>query len=276
MFVRSVLNHLYLILVALSSIFFNTLAFAETNKKMIYIYQDEGVSSQALHHVMHTLKAVLPSSFIITTIDAKGVIKNDWSRDAVLLVMPGGADLPYAKKLNGIGNDYIKHYVQSGGSYLGMCAGAYYAASYIEFDKNGSLEVVGARELAFFEGKMIGPILASYDYKTERGARAAKINLSLSKVKEATVYYNGGGYFEHANTIKNSTVIGFYKNQQPAIISIHYGQGHVVLSGVHFEYDAALLDAQDPYLEKIIPELQSSNQNRLILVNEILKELHLI
>jgi glutamine amidotransferase-like uncharacterized protein len=266
----------YLIFVTLSLALFNPSASAKINKKIIYIYKDEGVSPHALLQAMHTFKTVLPASFTVKTIDAKGVIKNDWSRDAALFVMPGGADLPYAKKLNGAGNDHIKNYIQNGGSYLGLCAGAYYAASHIEFDKKGPLEVMDTRELAFFEGKAIGPILAKYDYKTESGARAAKINITLSNIKEATVYYNGGGYFENGDNIKNTTVIGYYTNQQPAIISINYAKGHVVLSGVHFEYDPALLDPNDPFLVNIIPELKSSNKKRLVLVNEVLKQLHLI
>ncbi|NCT57829.1 MAG: biotin--protein ligase [Legionella sp.] len=264
-----------LIFYALSIIFFTPLAFAKLNKKTIYIYQDTGVSPHALLQAMHTFKTALPSSFTVKTIDAKGVIKNDWSRDAALFVMPGGADMPYTKKLNGAGNQHIKNYVRQGGSYLGLCAGAYYAASEIEFDKEGPLEVLGARELAFYQGKAIGPVLSTYDYKTESSARAAKVKLTLSNLNEATVYYNGGGYFEHADTIKNTNIIGYYTNQQPAIIAINYAQGHVVLSGVHFEYDAALLDYHDPFLVKLIPELQSSNQQRLILINEVLKQLHL-
>jgi len=260
---------------ALSIILFNSTAFTKTNKNIIYIYQDEGVSPHALLQAMHTFQTILPPSYTVKTINAQGVIKNDWSRDAALFIMPGGADTPYTQKLNGAGNQQIKNFVQHGGSYLGLCAGAYYAASSIEFDKNGPLEVLGTRELAFFKGKTIGPVLSTYDYTTESSARAAKINLTLSNPKTATVYYNGGGYFEHADTFKNTSVLGYYANQQPAIITINDGQGHVVLSGVHFEYDPALLDSHNPFLVKLIPELQASNQQRLILLNEVLKQLHL-
>ncbi len=255
--------------------FFGTEQPEKTKPRSIYIYNDEGVSSNALLHATHTFKAILPASFSIKTIDAKGVIKNDWSRDAVLFIMPGGADLPYAKKLNGAGNHQIKNYVQNGGSYLGLCAGAYYAASEIAFDENGPLEVMGKRELGFFEGKAIGPILAQYDYNSESSARAAKININLNRLKDATVYYNGGGYFENADKANNTTVIGYYLNQKPAIVSVKYAKGQVVLSGVHVEYDAALLDPKDSYLIKLIPELKLSNRNRLALLSEILKHLNL-
>jgi biotin--protein ligase len=247
-----------------------TQAVAQTHKKIIYIYQDAGVSPQALLQAMHTFQTSLPPSFSVKTIDAQGVMQNNWSHDAALFVMPGGADIPYTQKLNGAGNQKIKNYVRHGGSYLGLCAGAYYASSSIEFDKNGPLEVLGTRELAFFDGKAIGPVLSTYDYQTESGARAAKINLNLSNLNQATVYYNGGGYFEHADKIKNTRVLGYYANQKPAIISINYGQGHVVLSGVHIEYDPALLDAHNPYLAKLIPELRASNQQRLMVLKKIL------
>ena len=43
-------------------------------------------------------------------------------------------------------------YVNGGGSYLGLCAGAYYACARVEFEMGSELEVVGERELAFFPG----------------------------------------------------------------------------------------------------------------------------
>ncbi len=267
-------HHLYLIIFSLIMMQFNPPAFAET-KKVIYIYKDVGNSQSALLQAVNTFKTVSPSSFTVKTIDAKEVIKNNWSRDAALFVMPGGADLPYVKKLNGKGNFYIKNYVKNGGAYLGLCAGAYYASLQVEFDKNGALEVLGIRELAFFNGKSIGPVLAKYDYKTQSGARAAKIKITSSNLKEATIYYNGGGYFNNADKIKNVKVMGYYSNQKPAIISIKYDKGYVVLSGVHFEYDSSLLDPKDPFLVKLIPELNSSNKNRLVLLNNVLKELHI-
>lgn len=43
-------------------------------------------------------------------------------------------------------------FVTQGGSYLGLCAGAYYACARVEFEPGTPLEVVGDRELAFFPG----------------------------------------------------------------------------------------------------------------------------
>ena len=47
-------------------------------------------------------------------------------------------------------------YVKSGGSYLGLCAGAYYGCARVVFEPGTPLEVVGGRELQFFPGTARG------------------------------------------------------------------------------------------------------------------------
>lgn len=235
------------------------------DKNVIYVYQDEGVSQESFIQTTSTLENFLNKKYVIKTINAQEVINSLWDKDAALFVMPGGADLPYIKKLNGLGNQKIKQYVVNGGSFLGICAGAYYASSYVEFDKKGPLEVIGGRELQFFQGKSIGPILAPYDYKTENGSRAAEIFTNFKEVPKTTVYYNGGGFFENAEKFSNTKIIANYKNNLPAIISINYGNGRVLLSGVHFEYDPALLNPNDDHMQKIIKALNKDDSSREVL-----------
>jgi glutamine amidotransferase-like uncharacterized protein len=54
----------------------------------------------------------------------------------------------------------LVEYVRAGGAYLGLCAGAYYACSRVEFEPGGPLEVVGNRELGFFPGVAAGAAYA--------------------------------------------------------------------------------------------------------------------
>lgn len=239
----------------------------------IYIYNDDGVSVESLKQVLTTINKATAGQYDVKTINAKEVIDGTWAQQAVLFILPGGADIPYVKKLQGKGNDNIKHFVKNGGGYLGFCAGSYYASSYVEFDKGGEYEVMGKRELAFFPGKAIGPFLAPYHYQNNSGARAALIQTYMDGVKpELAVYYNGGGYFEHAENYPNVNVLARYANAGlPAIIYIKYGEGHVVLSGVHFEYDPVLLDKKDVYLRGLIPELKKDNLARELLVERVLQ-----
>ena len=60
--------------------------------------------------------------------------------------------LIYFAALGAIGMSKIKDYVTQGGSYLGICSGAYFACDRIEFDKGGPLEVIGERFLKFHPG----------------------------------------------------------------------------------------------------------------------------
>ena len=84
----------------------------------------------------------LKDSFHIKTISAKELKLGLWTEDAALFIMPGGADIPYTRKLNGKGNQIIKNYLANGGKYLGICAGSYYGSSSIEFAAGTKTEVI--------------------------------------------------------------------------------------------------------------------------------------
>ncbi|MBL3285010.1 putative biotin-protein ligase domain protein [Rickettsiales endosymbiont of Paramecium tredecaurelia] len=245
------------------------------DKGVIYIYQDEGVSQESLNQITSAFIKLTPKRQI-KNINAKQLQKGFWTRDAVLFVMPGGADLPYAKHLNGRGNRVIKQYVADGGAFLGICAGAYYGSAYVKFDEGGLLEVLGKRELSFFQGDAIGPVLAKYDYQTQSGSRAAVIHTILPNIAKATVFYNGGGFFKDAQQYPNTEVIATYTNHLPAIVLIKYNKGKVLLSGVHFEYDPFLLDSNDKYIQKIIKQLIEGDEERTALFNRLMQLLIVI
>jgi hypothetical protein len=61
----------------------------------------------------------------VDTISTAELLEGSWTQDTVLLVMPGGADLPYCKQLNGRGNRIIKgRTLQRGCATGGECVGA--------------------------------------------------------------------------------------------------------------------------------------------------------
>ena len=240
----------------------------ELHANNIYIYDDLGSCEECVEETIKSIKEALSNKYKITRIDHKGVIAGIWSKEAALFVIPGGKAGPYAKLLNGDGNQIIKTYVARGGAFLGLCAGAYYAGSFVEFAKNTSIEVVGPRELALFKGCVVGPALAPYDYYSESGARAALIKLSESS---CVLYYNGGGYFQDAATTANTKVLATYSTleiNQPAIIECKVEAGVAVLSGVHFEFPASFLTRipkTDAYALDILEE-QRKNLLREILI----------
>lgn len=171
-----------------------------------------------------------------------------------LFVMPGGADLPYCRTLNGEGNRRIRRYVNSGGAYLGLCAGGYYASSRCEFmEGDPIMEVVGDRELAFYPGVCRGLAFPGFVYHSEAGAKAAE--LRVNKIAFATAggklpeifraYFNGGGVYVDANKYKHQgvEVLAEYMEKlnvdsgdgAAAIIYRKVGDGQVILTGPHPE-----------------------------------------
>ena len=248
-------------------------------RKTVFIYNGPGVSEESLEQVELAVRGKLSSSYAVEQITSMRVINDPWEERAALFILPGGADIPYAQALNGLGNEKIRNYVAKGGTFLGICAGGYYAGKFVDFAKDTPLEVQGERELAFFPGVVKGPVLAPYDYLSQSGARGAQLiwdaEEAFAKGELFTVFYNGGGYFVGASECPDISVLAFYDTERslPAIIHCRVGCGTAILSGVHFEYNPFLLDSQDPYLEKILPAIFQGNERRECLLTHLLERL---
>ena len=227
--------------------------------KTVFIYIGPGVSKRSSNQVAVTLSDFLPSKYKVKTISAKEVITTQWQKEAALFVMPGGADVPYCKSLNGLGNNKIREYVLCGGNYLGICAGAYYASSAIAFAKETPIEVIGERELKFFPGQSVGPAIAPYDYNSFAGAAVIPVivnTVALRRKDPCYTFYNGGGYFEDAEDYQTVRTLARYsKINKAAVVACAVGKGQAVLSGVHFEYRPSAFN--------------DSNAEELMLKNEL-------
>lgn len=251
------------------------------DSQKVYIYGGPGVSEKSLKQTQSTFEKLLKPNYEIEVILPLQLINDDWESKTALLIIPGGADIPYTKALNGLGNQKIRSFVEKGGAFIGICAGSYYAGSFVDFAQGTAIEVQGERELSFFPGVVRGPILAPYDYKTSSSARAAKIiwndEFGFKKDDSFVVFYNGGGYFVDASGKPLTTVLASYDlgKEFPAVIECRVGSGKVILSGVHFEYDPNLLDPNDSYLKQIIPSLNEGTSRRMQLLKHLLQRLNI-
>lgn len=149
-----------------------------------------------------------------------------------------GRDLPYHIRLKGEGNTRIQTYIERGGRFLGLCAGGYYGASSIEFDKGGALEISEGRELGFFPGKAVGPAYKEHPfcYHTEAGSRSAPI---IWEGGITNAYFNGGCLFDQAENYPATEVIGRYHDlpgSPAAVIFCKVSLGAALLTGIHPEY----------------------------------------
>ncbi len=200
---------------------------------MIKVYDDEGVVKAPLKTLLYEL-----SDWKTSTITANEIIHSDWRKDTQLLIIPGGRDLAYHTSLKGKGNQKIREFVEGGGSFLGICAGAYYGCKFVEFDKGMPLEVVGDRELSFYPGSAKGPAYGpgTFYYDSEKGAQAAPISDGFFNGSFRS-YFNGGCFFEDV-TAPHIKVLSRYldiEGEPAAIVECEIGKGKAILSGVHFE-----------------------------------------
>lgn len=220
-----------------------------TNKDVIiWVYDDEGISELSVQSALVTMKAKLSANIktVVQTISSQDILDNKLDNDSAdigILIMPGGADLPYCQKLNGLGNDIIRKFISRGNIYIGICAGGYYGARDIKFSGRSGVEgykknyeINEPRELAFFSGTAIGSIVSVteghlYD---ETVKSKAMVTLDYANGQQDEVYYHGGAYFV-ADDDANFNVVATYNDGKNAVISGDFGQGKYLLSGVHFE-----------------------------------------
>ncbi|WP_041680230.1 BPL-N domain-containing protein [Cupriavidus necator] len=217
------------------------------SKPHILTYIDAGASDWTAC-LMRTIGQQLQSG----TYEMRAVMASDIRHDptlfddAVMFVMPGGADLPYCAKLNGAPNARIRRFVEEGGVYLGICAGAYYACRELAFHAGTRGAICGSRELSFVDAVAVGslPELTGgwlYD-GTPRTAAAVELRTTgqlAGAPISAYTHYHGGCRFDFGKAPGAGTeVLAVYadiEDAPPAIVSSRVGRGRAILTGVHLE-----------------------------------------
>lgn len=146
-----------------------------------------------------------------------------------VLVMPGGADLYYCEKLNSQGNRRIRAFIEAGGGYLGICAGAYYGCTTLDWN-NG--EIAGGRELGLIDACAIGPVLEFIEDGDIKKSWYAAPEIKTDLGTFPTLYAAGPVF---TNIKDDVDVLASYAAHGPAVIGRRVGRGYAVLSSPHIE-----------------------------------------
>jgi len=210
-----------------------------------------GTAPANASNAIATLTPILAPFYSITTVSSPKVFTSDsWQASTVLIIFPGGRDVPYCNSLNGAPNSAILSWVRHrGGKYLGFCAGGYYGSKRCEFEIGDKLlEVAGPRELGFFPGTCRGAAFEGFVYDSENGAKAAALQINQKEfpwIKEdVKAYCNGGGIFVDADFLEDRGVTILARFVDPvkveggdaAAVYCKVGKGGAILTGVHPEY----------------------------------------
>uniref|UniRef100_A0A061S017 Biotin--protein ligase n=1 Tax=Tetraselmis sp. GSL018 TaxID=582737 RepID=A0A061S017_9CHLO len=218
------------------------------------VYSGPGAGKGSLQNLVDSLRLSLEPELEVGVIGPRELLEGRWTAGCALLAVPGGADLPYCHELNGAGNAIIRGFVEAGGSYLGICAGAYYGSGFVEFEAGTRMEVVGARELKFFPGVARGSVYPGFRYESLDGAAVVPVSVRDPEGDDwfqCRDYFNGGPLFtlpgrstdepepwqaiEHK--YKGIEVLAAYpeRNYAAAALRCSFGRGIAVLCGTHPE-----------------------------------------
>ena len=219
---------------------------SSTHPKTALVYRDQGADPFVTDCLIIALR---PDFERVQAIDAAMICTDESVFDeASLFAIPGGADRPYADKLNGLGNERIGRYVRSGGRLLAVCAGAYYACRRIDFT-GADFAVKSPRELALFPGTAVGSmedLAAPYRMGDLRCAAATPI--TFSDEHQADVLYWGGCRFVADANESGFDVIARYSAvatpANAAAVRCAVGDGVAVLVGVHAEVTGVAFDRE--------------------------------
>lgn len=211
-------------------------------RQCICIYNDEGVC----HFSTDILKTSLAEMFATRGVTVKMLMAADidadsWARECQVLVVPGGRDVFYEEALTDRAIANIQKFVEAGGSYFGICAGAYFASSKVVFEPQDKAHaVVQDRRLSLFPAPAFGPKIPEFTYSPEN-MHAAQLDLfdQPGNVRTGRFLLMGGCYFTPKD-VKDHGWRGlaqYSDTKDWAVIEGGIGSGKVILSCPHIDYD---------------------------------------
>lgn len=232
------------------------------NVREIAIYNDtdsaqwpEGGAWPPLVTAAQTLVQALGYSW--EYIDADDVNNNDLSQYYKLIFFPGGWAGGFNEYINQDGYQNIRDFISSGGAYMGMCAGSFFASDKVLWRENSGTRTpqnVYDYPLELWPGVADGAIIdfQPWDSSLETGcfflpgARMVDLQVDHTHLPAANpavnVLYYGGPIYRPPNGKWTNEIVlaryamdGYSGDGFPAMLIFPYGEGRVFLSAVHPE-----------------------------------------
>lgn len=207
----------------------------------VALFVDSGVGESGIEHVEKVLKPF--PSIHITRVSAEDISNGALDAHDVL-ICSGGAGHEQALTLHEAGLGAIRTFVENGGGYIGICAGAYLAVSGYDW----SLKIINAKKVVADEWergkgfvdieltdegrKVFGDVGGTFSCRYGNGIIVT--NDEHSSLPSATPL----AYFR-TEVAENGTTKGAMINT-PAIISAQYGKGKVMAVSPHIEDSVGL------------------------------------
>ncbi|MFM8270001.1 MAG: BPL-N domain-containing protein [Pseudomonadota bacterium] len=226
----------------------------------IFLYEGKGAWDSGIENLEAFLK---DQNLSFETKQPQDLILGDLAlQDPTLLIMPGGESWVYLEDLGTEGAQNIRNYVAAGGSYLGICAGAFYATSHREGGAATGPYGIGLLEGTAYDGTALeapGYIEGVMEFLWELGNPLVS---GLGRKVRMLLY--GGPAFrfskEEAQKKQIEVILRFSESNDPAMIRFRYGKGRVFLSAPHVEIkkekgEKPLHDLSWQFLRRVVNSL---------------------
>lgn len=209
-------------------------------RNRILIYNDSGTCD--IRPLKEKLEEHFGAGVEVKTVTADEIIRENALNEQVLaFFMPGGRATPYLEKLKVRGNRKIADYVNNGGVYFGICAGAYYASRNVFFEADiKELAVVQQCGLNLIDADAIGTLHREFGispFANDFTSVAAAKVLWCADNELHIASYHGGPYFKPAAE-NNVQILAEYEldgQRLPAAVMQRHGLGVAIVSGLHIE-----------------------------------------
>jgi glutamine amidotransferase-like uncharacterized protein len=211
---------------------------AEVTPVRVALFDDVGTSGPGVAQVTRQLGAARG----IQVTKVKGVdIAAGRLKDFDVVIFTGGSASQQAKTLGDKGGEEIRRFVQDGGGYIGVCAGAYLACSGFDW----SLGILNARTVSSVWQRGVGDVEVEF---TADGRKTVRMVVPRGKV-----FYQNGPILKPAgrSDIPDYDVLAYFRTElaendspvgaminSPAITRARFGKGRVLISSPHPEQTA--------------------------------------
>jgi glutamine amidotransferase-like uncharacterized protein len=203
--------------------------------KQALVFCDDGIGRSSSLALVEQLKAMLDPSIVVKLVSAHYLKTADWESKTVALAMGGGSCSHWDTLLGSEGVMKIRNYVQNG-IFIGLCAGAYFVSSKSSFTLKDKSPIQKQRDLSFFSGIAIGPMVETDVAYSPKSARAMPVTFDWgSELDAGHLYYQDGCFFEVSPDDLNTEVLASHEGKPVAIVC-KVDNGRAFLCGLHPEF----------------------------------------
>jgi glutamine amidotransferase-like uncharacterized protein len=216
----------------------------------VVLFADDGSFGKGVPRSQELLTA--QKGFKLETLSASGIRSQAWESTAKAIIFTGGSGSKQSKALGEDGLKKVRGFVEEGGGYVGICAGAYLACEGFSW----GLKVLDAKTVSPKWKRGVGEV------KLEFTARGKDI-LGFKAGQPVAIRYANGPIYAAANAegIPDFEPLAFFRSElaengspvgamvnSPAMVGGSFGKGRVLCSSPHPEQTSGM----DAWLEQAV------------------------